>query len=153
MKYLIVSDSHRNDEILSSLYKEYPDCDVYIHAGDSCSDMYSIYPFDSVLGNCDFYSFPERKHLTSEVGNILIKHHPGLSSKEKENTRIFIHGHTHCYKVKEEDGILIINPGSVTHPRDGSNGSFAILRIENGCIYVDVIDVFSKNILIHYQIM
>lgn len=153
MKYLIVSDSHHNDEILQKLYKEYPNMDVYIHAGDSCSDIYSIYPFDSVLGNCDYFPFDEKRIYSSEVGNILLRHHPYISVEERKNMRIFIHGHTHIARVIEEGGLLIINPGSISRPRDNSNGSFAILKIEGSSICVDVIDVFSKNILIHYRIM
>ena len=153
MKILIVSDSHRDDEVLQELYKEYPNFDVYLHCGDSCSDVYSIYPFDSVLGNCDYFPFDEKRFLRTSAGNILIRHHPYLRPDEKEQIRIFIHGHTHIAKVEDKDGLLTINPGSISHPRDKSHGSFAILNIENSSICVDVIDIFTKDILIHYQIM
>lgn len=153
MKILIVSDTHRDDQALKDLYRDYPKFDLYLHAGDSCSDMYNIYPFDSVQGNCDYFPFDEKRFVRTSAGNILMRHHPFLRPDEREQIRIFIHGHTHIYKVEDKDGLLIINPGSLTRPRDKSHGSFAILDIEDNAICVDVIDVFTKSILIHYQIM
>lgn len=153
MKILIVSDSHHHDEVLYELVKEYPKMDLYLHAGDSESFPEGIFPFDSCLGNCDFYPFMERRLIRTEYGNILMKHKPFLNKEEKQDIRIFIYGHTHRYAVYEEDGILFINPGSVSFSRDDSDGSYAILTMEKDLIKVDVIDIFAKNILTSYQIM
>ena len=153
MKILIVSDSHRNDELLMELVKEYPKMDLYLHAGDSQSIPEYIYPFDSCLGNCDSYPFDEKRFIRTEFGNILMKHFPYLADKEKENIKVFIHGHTHRYKAEIIDNILIINPGSISLSRDNSNGSFAILTMDEHQIKVDVIDIFSKVILTSLQIM
>ena len=70
MKILIASDSHRNDEILYQLVSEYPNMDLYLHAGDSQSFPEGIYPFDSCQGNCDSYPFDEKRLLRTEAGNI-----------------------------------------------------------------------------------
>lgn len=152
MKILIVSDSHRNDAILDSLVNEYPDMDLYLHAGDSQSIEEDIYPFISIKGNCDYYPFDEKRLIRTKFANILIKHHPHLTNKEKEDADIFIYGHTHRYAVYQEDDILFINPGSVYLPRDNSNGSYAILILEKDMIRVDIIDIFTKNILTTLQI-
>ena len=153
MKILIVSDSHRNDEILYELVSEYPKMDLYLHAGDSQSFPEGIYPFDSCLGNCDSYPFDEKRFIRTEFGNILMKHFPHLSNEEKKDIRVFIYGHTHRYSVYEEDGILMINPGSISLSRDNSNGSYAVLTMEKDLLKVDVFDIFTKNILTSYQIM
>ena len=150
---MIVSDSHRNDEILYQLVSEYPKMDLYLHAGDSQSFPEGIYPFDACLGNCDVYPFPEKRFIRTEYGNILMKHFPRISKEEAQDIKVFIFGHTHRYKVYEESGILVINPGSVSLPRDNSDGSFAILTMEKDKIKVDIIDIFSKNILTTYQIL
>ena len=78
--------------------------------------------------------------------------HP-VEDKEKNDLKVFIYGHTHRYSLKEEDGILWINPGSVSLSRDHSNGSFVILTMERDLIKADVIDIFTKNILSSIQIM
>ena len=153
MKILIVSDSHRNDELLYELVKEYPKMDLYLHAGDSQSFAEGVFPFDSCLGNCDSYPFMEKRFFRTEYGNISMKHFPHLNEEEKKDIRIFIYGHTHRYAVYEEEDILFINPGSISLARDNSNGSFAILTLEKEHINVDVIDIFTKNILTSYQIL
>ena len=59
MKILLVSDSHGDYESLDRLAKMYPNMDLYLHAGDSEQDEWSIKPFVSVRGNCDhYYVFP-----------------------------------------------------------------------------------------------
>ncbi len=43
---------------------------------------------------------------------------------------ILLHGHTHVPCAEEKDGRLILNPGSVSIPKEGSRHSYATL--ENG---------------------
>ena len=153
MKILLVSDTHGNNEALDYLVKQYPNMDLYLHAGDSESDSYSLFPFVSIRGNCDYFSFDDKRLFKTEYGNILIKHFPFLYQNEKENLFIFIHGHTHHYEVYEEDNHIVLNPGSVTFPRDKSHGCFAIISLEKDKKYIDVIDIISKKVLTHYEIM
>lgn len=39
----------------------------------------------------------------------------------------FIHGHSHVHAFFKEDGKVFINPGSISRPRDFTNGSFIIM--------------------------
>ena len=55
MKILLVSDSHSDYTALDQLAAKYPNMDLYLHAGDSEQDEFSIKPFISVRGNCDHY--------------------------------------------------------------------------------------------------
>ena len=42
-----------------------------------------------------------------------------------------MYGHTHTPVVEEENGILVINPGSLTFPRQqGRRPSYAVMEIE-----------------------
>ena len=43
---------------------------------------------------------------------------------------IFIHGHTHVLRAEEADGHLILNPGSVSIPKEGNPPTYAVA--ENG---------------------
>ncbi len=43
---------------------------------------------------------------------------------------ILLHGHTHIPCFEETDGILVVNPGSVSIPKEGSEHSYMV--IENG---------------------
>lgn len=48
---------------------------------------------------------------------------PNLSSDD-----VFIHGHTHLPVAKKHKGIYILNPGSVTLPKENFPNSYAILQ-------------------------
>lgn len=40
----------------------------------------------------------------------------------------FLYGHTHVPEIKEADGVLFLNPGSVSIPKGGSQNSYMILE-------------------------
>ena len=148
MKILVVSDSHGNDSVLKDLLKEYPKMDYYLHAGDSQSTSYALFPFDSVRGNCDYFDFDNVRRINTPMGYLVMKHYPVLNSNEEKTTKIFIHGHTHRYAVYKENGHITICPGSITHPRDGSLGTYAILEIETDHINIFIVELGTKNVLL-----
>ncbi|HBD06353.1 MAG TPA: YfcE family phosphodiesterase [Firmicutes bacterium] len=142
MKIVVVSDTHRQlDEIKSVLLKE-KDADVFLHCGDSQLEHYQLYPFMSVQGNCDRYSsFPEVRIITTEYGNIVI-HHGHLRYKynlkylKEHKAKICLFGHTHVKTDINLEGILFLNPGSLTCPRDGTKGSYLVINLtENNVDY------------------
>ena len=152
MKYLVVSDAHGNVELMQELVKENPGVEGYLDAGDSMSDSYSIQPFRSVKGNCDYFPFDEKALIRNRGGNIFMRHLPYISLAESQDVKVFIHGHTHRYKIEQKDNFIILCPGALSRPRDDSNGSYAILTIEEGKINIDIIDVFTKKILLNYYL-
>ena len=139
MKLLLVSDSHSDYASLDRLAKMYPNMDIYLHAGDSEQDEWSIKPFISVRGNCDhYYDFPNYLIIPSPYGNIYIQHTPYVSPSviNEHKAKIVIHGHTHTRRNEKKSGILYINPGAISYARDKFDGSYAIIEIESN--HVDV---------------
>lgn len=150
MKILVASDAHGNVDLMLDLVKEYPKMDLYLDAGDSQSDRYTLNMYYSVQGNCDYFPFDEKLRIPTEVGYIFMRHTPYIYSNEEDGVKIFIHGHTHRYKIEKKKNYIEFCPGSLSRSRDDSNGSFGIITIENGEIKIDIIDVFTKKVLIHY---
>ena len=62
------------------------------------------------------------------------RNHDRLVEKAREdNCQIAMYGHTHTPVIEEEDGILVINPGSLTYPRQrGRRPSYAVMELEQG---------------------
>ena len=111
--------------------------DLYLHAGDSEQDEWSIKPFISVRGNCDrYYDFPEYLIIPSPYGNIFVQHTPYVSKEllNKHNAKIVIHGHTHIRRNEIKHDILYVNPGALSYARDKFDGSYAILNIESNTV-------------------
>lgn len=133
MKILLVSDTHGNDEILEKLHNQHPDCDLYLHAGDSQSNPYAIRPFIAIKGNCDYdVNFLPCLQLGTPYGNLYMQHYPYFKDEIINNSKIkiFIHGHTHQRRFERVGDVYFINPGSTTYPRDPYGPSYCILKID-----------------------
>lgn len=58
----------------------------------------------------------------------------------------FLYGHTHVPKIEQKNGITMINPGSITFPKENSphtygvfdGTSFQILNLEDDSVYLEV---------------
>jgi len=133
MKILLISDSHGNGQAIDKLARMYPKMDLYLHAGDSQADEWSILPFSSVKGNCDYYpDFPMHMKLPIPGGFLWMQHYPqvDISMLKENNVKLFIYGHTHRRDYKKVDDILFVNPGSISYPRDDYYLSYAIITID-----------------------
>ncbi|MBR0439472.1 MAG: metallophosphoesterase family protein [Bacilli bacterium] len=151
MKIVLVSDSHGNNMALEEIALRHPNADLYLHLGDSESDSYSIYPYRSVRGNCDYFGdFLEYLVIPTPYGNLFAQHKPNVNSKllEDNQVRIFAYGHTHQRKFLNENGLILVNPGAVTFARDGHDSSYAILDISEEKVEVtfhSLDETFLKN--------
>ena len=51
---------------------------------------------------------------------------------------ILIHGHTHVLKAEQREGYILLNPGSVSIPKEGNPPTYAVL--ENGIFTIKEFD-------------
>ena len=132
MKICVISDSHGDRDIIRKIYNQNLNCDIYLHLGDSQLDESLIYPFVGVRGNCDYFSdLPAFKIITTPYGKIYLEHghiHKmvTVSFLRKYDCKIYLYGHTHIKKVDKIDEYYFFNPGSVSLPRDGDEGTYLI---------------------------
>ena len=152
MKILVVSDSHGQTEDLLRLKEKYAGkVDAMIHCGDSELDSSDplLEGFISVKGNCDFGGgFPN--YIVKEIGGyrILVTHghlyNVGINlnslsyKSEEEQANIALFGHTHKpVSGIGRDGVLYVNPGSISLPRGREERTYCILGLSQGEITVD----------------
>ncbi len=152
MKILIISDTHRDLSTYFEVIDREAPVDAVIHCGDICGDDLVLEntagaPVYIVAGNCD-YDMSLSKEITPVLGDVKFfvthGHHFGVNAGTNllksfaidAGAKVVCYGHTHIPEVKKEDGILIINPGSLSKPRQSNRlPSYAILTIdENGKI-------------------
>ena len=60
---------------------------------------------------------------------------------------VFLHGHTHVLRAEQKDGIIFLNPGSVSIPKEGNPPTYAIL--EKG---IFTIKTFEDEIIKQYAL-
>lgn len=161
MKILVASDTHGNLRNIIKVINDTKDIDRIIHLGDYERDVEELqklyrYPIDYVQGNCDFISYaPEVKMLDFHGVRLLITHghlhdvkweyDTILEAGKENNANIVLFGHTHVSMVKNIDNITLMNPGSISLPRDGKGCSFGVLEIENDGKYHVTIKKMEKK--------
>ncbi len=136
-KVVIVSDNHGRN-VLDDIVSDNPDADVYIHCGDSEMNNYQVKNFVHVSGNNDYYGdFPREQVITVGGVRFYITHsHLFVYSRRIErilerakelDCRVACFGHTHMVYMKEMEGVLMLNPGSLRYNRDYSKTGYMIL--------------------------
>lgn len=147
MKVLIVSDTHRNeDNLIKALQKE-NNLDLLIHCGDVEGSEYEIENYAGchavfVSGNNDFFSrLPRELELQVEDYKVWVTHghnyyvntNPEYIRKEARlrSMDIVMYGHTHRPVIERKEDLIVINPGSLTYPRqEGRRPSYVVLEVE-----------------------
>lgn len=145
-----MSDSHgAKGNLLEIVEMHMDDADLFVFLGDGESDIedvQALYPnlnYEVLSGNCDWYSTkPAAKVIDFGGKRILMSHgHPynvkfGYENIINEsrycNADICMFGHTHIPYSNYDDGLYIINPGSV---RDGK---YAMVDIVNGSVMLNL---------------
>jgi putative phosphoesterase len=141
----ITSDTHGYRGRIRECASDLQQCDYILHAGDFYEDSQYIAAYTNrrviaVVGNCDhMVSGPVEETVVLGGKKIYLTH--GHLYKVKQGTTllarkakslksdIVVYGHTHSPRVFEEDGILFINPGSLSMPRHDSRASFVVMEI------------------------
>ena len=147
MKILVVSDTHGIDNRFYELYDALKDeVNMVIHCGDTQGSeeemsRYLDCPFAAVMGNNDFFSgLP--KDRTFEYGgkkffvthghyyNVSLGYDRLIDEARSRSCDFAVFGHTHLPYYKEVNGLHVVNPGSLSYPRQHMRRpSFAIIEI------------------------
>ena len=147
MKILIVSDTHGWDENLDKVMKKEAPFDMLIHLGDlegselKLSHTVSC-PLYMVCGNNDFsrelpttvtIRVPGHKIFATHGHKYHVKFDRGTMCADaaKDGCDIVLYGHTHHELIEWEGSMLMINPGSLTYPRNETRTpSYVVLTID-----------------------
>ncbi|MCL1991151.1 MAG: YfcE family phosphodiesterase [Defluviitaleaceae bacterium] len=170
VEVIIVSDNHGEKGGLQKVLKQHPNATHYFHCGDSnlAPDLPMMAPFVAVKGNTDYdqnYLEQEWRELASgdqlwmthghrydvRSGTQTLVWNVGRE-RPKTPTHVILYGHTHIVDVKQESGVLIINPGSIWLPRGGSLiRTYAKLQITPEQYDVQIIDINDHSVVKEFQ--
>ena len=148
MKILIVSDTHRRDAALRDLIEDLKPLDMFIHLGDAegSESKYAewVNPtcrMEMVRGNNDFFSMLDKEreirigsHPALMTHGHLYKVSQGPEQLKREalarGCDIAMFGHTHKPYLKRSEDIIVLNPGSLSFPRQGGRQpSYIVMEI------------------------
>lgn len=153
MKIGIMSDSHHDLNAIDEAICLADDVDCWFHAGDSIEDAEYLENVSqkkvfAVPGNIDwFIDKPQELLVNIADKKIFLTHGHKYNVKWSTkslyeracplNADLIIYGHSHVGNEEHIDDKIIINPGSVSEPRDGLNPSFMIATIDQGKIEIE----------------
>ena len=157
LRILVISDSHKRSDLIEKALYAQPTATHVFFLGDVASDIEDytyIFPekqFHILSGNCDYFStFPSTAIEKVSGKNIFYTHGHTLGVKSStehllktakaQGCEIALFGHTHIPLTLYEDGVWLVNPGSIGHPR-GSKATYAVIDIENNGIMPIIIEV------------
>lgn len=146
MKVLIVSDTHRHNDVYVNLVKLHKP-DMVIHCGDAEGSEELLReaaecPVYIVLGNNDFFSnLPREREIQIGKYKVWVTHgHNYYVSMGNETIKkeaiargmdIVCYGHTHRPVIDWDEEVIAVNPGSLSYPRqENHRPSYIIMEID-----------------------
>ncbi|MDO4345690.1 MAG: metallophosphoesterase [Eubacteriales bacterium] len=147
MKILIVSDTHRKDGNLEKAMHAEKPVDRVIHLGDVEENESRIRkivncPLDIVSGNNDFFGdMPKEKEIVLGKYKVLLTHghyyYVSLDTKmlareaQARGFDIVMYGHTHRPRIEDGGKVTLLNPGSLSYPRqEGRKPSYIVMELD-----------------------
>lgn len=147
MKILVVSDSHRRDDNLLAVIRRTGPLDMLVHCGDVEGSEHIISkaagcPVTMVQGNNDFFSnLPKEQEIMIGRYKVWVTHghHYYIAMntetiKQEARSReadIVMCGHSHKPLIDIGNDLTLINPGSISYPRqENRKPSYIIMELD-----------------------
>lgn len=163
MKALIFSDSHGYLENIKKAINHFKDIKLIFHLGDFIDDarkiidMYPDLKIYAVAGNNDFTNDLNETIIKIDEHTIFMTHghkygvyfgvdkiyYRGL----EVNANIIFFGHSHKRFYEKIEDCLILNPGSISYPRDSSIPTFAIIEDSEDEMKISFFGVYKNEII------
>ena len=152
---VVIADTHiprRARELPEVLLAHLENADLVVHAGDlmdpALLDELARYaPVRAVRGNLDppGAGSPETAEFDIEGVPVAVIHDSGPKKGRRArmrrrfpNVRVVVYGHSHIPFLEDEDGLMLLNPGSPTDKRRQPDFTFAVLRVADGEVWAEV---------------
>ena len=156
MRIGLVSDSHGNLRDLKQAVEKMGAVEAVFHMGDCIEDarlmrQWLSVPVFAVNGNMDYGDKEGHGQIVTEIaGKKFLITHGDRDHVKSTYTGLFYRGqslgvdaicfgHTHKPLILEEQGILMMNPGSVALPYGNGRKTFGIITIEAGKLKGEIV--------------
>ena len=153
---MVLADTHisrRARTLPKGLIWHLERADLILHAGDlvepSLLDELALYaPIRAVKGNVDLPEVDLPEVLEFDFGGVSVAmiHNSGRKEGRRKrlkkrfpDARVVIFGHSHIPFLEDENGLLLLNPGSPTDKRWQLHHTFALLHTEEGDVRAEIV--------------
>jgi uncharacterized protein len=153
---VVIADTHvprRAKGLPAGLIPSLERADLILHAGDLMDpalldELAEYASVKAVRGNLDPPSLDLPQTLEFDFGGIrtAMIHDSGRKQGRRNrmrrrfpNARVVVFGHSHIPLLEDEDGLMLLNPGSPTDRRRQPRHTFALLRAEEGRVRAEIL--------------
>ena len=153
---VVVADTHiprRARALPRGLTPYLERADLVLHAGDLMDpallgELAGYAPVGAVRGNLDppDLDLPETLEVGFGGARVTMIHDSGprrgrraRMGRRFPDARVVIFGHSHIPILEDEDGLMLLNPGSPTDRRRQPRHTFALLRAEEGEVRAEIL--------------
>jgi putative phosphoesterase len=153
---VVIADTHiprRAKALPEALIPHLERADLVVHAGDlmdpALLDELAAYaPVKAVRGNLDPPDLDLPETLEFEFGDarVAMIHDSGRKQGRRTrlrrrfpDARVVVFGHSHIPFLEDEDGLMLLNPGSPTDKRRQPRHTFALFRAEERRVTAEIV--------------
>lgn len=147
MRILVISDSHGRNDDVKEIIEQVGDIDMFIHLGDIEKGVDYIQGLlqcetHMIIGNNDYgIDLPDQDSFYIGDKKVFITHGHrfylgyGVGNLKQyaldHEYDVVMFGHTHMPFLEIEEDITILNPGSISFPRqDGREKTFMLIDVD-----------------------
>jgi uncharacterized protein len=152
----VIADTHmprRARTLPESLIPHLERADLILHAGDLMDptlleELAAYAPIRAVRGNLDppEARLPETLEFEFGGARVAMTHDSGTKRGRRSRmrrrfpeARVVVFGHSHVPWLEDQDGFLLLNPGSPTDRRRQPDHTFALLQAEDGEVAAEIL--------------
>ena len=152
----VIADTHlprRARTLPENLLTHLGRADLILHAGDLIvgalvKELGTYAPVLAVRGNLDPPDLDLPETLEFDFGgvNVAMIHDSGRKQGRRArlrrsfpDARVVVFGHSHIPFLEDEDGFMLLNPGSPTDKRRQPHYTFALLHAEEGRVWAEIV--------------
>lgn len=162
MRIGLISDTHGNLDAARRAWRVMTASGAVVcvlHGGDFIRDARALadewpVPVHAVRGNNDLWDTGDDELILEFGGQriFLVHGHKHSVSRsrdletlavaaERAGAHVAVFGHSHVPRVTELQGVLLVNPGSPSRPRDGHGPTCAVLTVTAAGCRAELLDV------------
>lgn len=146
----VISDTHGT--LPSAALEALQKVDLILHAGDIdrpevLQALEEIAPVVAVRGNMDRGPWAQRLSPIEMVqagdATIVVVHDRYTLDLDPlaGGFQAVVYGHSHRPALRQDNGVLFLNPGSASHPRFGTHPGVAHIRVDGKTLQAELIEL------------
>ena len=153
---VVIADTHvprRARALPENLLAHLGRADLILHAGDLMvgdllHELGAYAPVLAVRGNLDppDRDLPQTLEFDFGGAKVAMIHDSGRKQGRRArlrrrfpDARVVVFGHSHIPFLEDEDGLMLLNPGSPTDKRRQPHHTFALLHAEEGRVRAEIV--------------